>query len=109
PYAAYLGSAFNPLFTTFQGKATAKITKTLTETTQEFDEPYVGISPDSYFAIGGETVADLTLDRLNRRESLKDQFEAQRRLRSQISGLDFSDPYREMAFSMIGSEKLRQA
>jgi len=43
------------------------------------------------------------------RESSRDQFEVQRRLRSQVSGLDFSDPYREMAFTMLGSEKLKQA
>jgi hypothetical protein len=106
PYAAFLGNAYNPLYATFHGKANKKITKTLTDRTIEFDEPYAGIAPDSYFAIGEPGATDLSLDRLNRRESLKDQFEAQRRLRA---GYDFSDPYREMAFSMIGSEKLRQA
>ncbi len=106
PYAAFLGNAFNPLFTTFHGKANKKITKTLGASTQEFDEPYVGITPDSHFAIGAPGAADITLDRLNRRESLKDQFEAQRRVRA---GYDIADPYREMAFSLLGSEKLRQA
>ena len=109
PYAAFLGNAHNPLYASFQGKANKKITKTLTDKTIEFDEPYVGIAPDSYFAVGGEGVADLTLDRMNRRESLKDQFEDQRRLRSLVSSPDEIDPYREMAFSMIGSEKLKHA
>lgn len=110
PYAAFLGSAYNPHYTSFRGKATAKITKTLTDTTKEFDEPYVGISPDSYFAIGGEAAADLTLDRMNLRESLKDQFEDARARRAKFSSaIEPTDPYREMAFSLIGSEKLRQA
>lgn len=106
PYAAFLGNAFNPLFTSFHGQANKKITKTLGAATQEFDEPYVGITPDSHFAIGGAAAADLTLDRLNRRESLKEQFETQRRLRARY---EFNDPYREMAVSLLGSEKLRQA
>ncbi len=106
PYAAYLGNAYNPHYATFQGKATGKITKTLTDTTQEFDEPYVGISPDSWFALGGESPADLTLDRLNRRQSLLDQFEAARRGRGELTA---ADEYRETAFALIGSEKLRQA
>ncbi|MDB5309869.1 MAG: hypothetical protein JWO38_4071 [Gemmataceae bacterium] len=110
PYAAFLGSAYNPHFTTFHGKATGKITKTLTDTTKEFDEPYVGISPNSYFALGGEGAADLTLDRMNRRRSLRDQFEDARTLRARVSAAaDPVDEYREMAYSLIGSEKLRQA
>ncbi|HJZ57504.1 MAG TPA: DUF1501 domain-containing protein [Gemmataceae bacterium] len=105
PYAAFLGSAYNPHFTAFHGKATAKITKTLTDTTKEFDEPYAGISPDSYFALGGDPAADITLDRLDTRKSLLDQFEAARRNRDRFP----QDEYREMAYSLIGSEKLRQA
>jgi hypothetical protein len=110
PYAAFLGSAYNPHFTTFHGKATAKITKTLAEATKEFDEPYVGISPDSHFALGGEPAADLTLDRLDRRKSLLDQFEDARRRREKLSPTyETGDPYREMAYALLGSEKLRQA
>ena len=37
PYAAFLGSAYNPLFTRFDGRATAKITKTLNADTITFD------------------------------------------------------------------------
>ena len=108
PYAAFLGNAFNPLFTSFQGQANKKITKTLTDRTIEFDEPYVGTTPESYFAIGSEGAADITLDRMNLRESLKDQFEVARTSRAKLSS-DSSDPYREMAFTMLGSEKLKHA
>src|SRR5579883_1844349 len=106
PYPAFLGNQFAPHYTSFRGKATAKITKTLTDKTIEFDEPYAGISPDSYFALGGEAAADLTLDQLNTRKSLLDQMEDARRSRD---GMDTRDPFREMAYSLIGSEKVRQA
>ena len=109
PYAAYLGSAYNPHYATFRGTATGKITKTLTDTTKEFDEPYVGTAPDSWFTIGGESTADLTLDRLNRRQSLLDQFESARRERDGVSMAGATDEYRQMAYAMLGSEKLRHA
>ncbi|HEV3383948.1 MAG TPA: DUF1501 domain-containing protein [Gemmata sp.] len=106
PYPAFLGRQFHPHFTTFHGTATGKMTKTLTPNTKEFDEPYVGIAPDAYFALGGEATADLTLDRVNVRKSLLDQMEEARQQRDRI---DTQDPFREMAYSLIGSEKVRQA
>lgn len=108
PYAAFLGSAYNPLYTRFQGKATAKITKTLTTDTIEFDEPYVAVSPESKFALGADpgVVADLTLDRMNTRRSLLDQFEDARRKRDAVAG---SDRFREMAYSLVGSDRVRHA
>jgi hypothetical protein len=109
PYAAFLGGAYNPHFTTFRGKATAKITKTLNADTKEFDEPYVATSPDSHFTLTGEGAADLTLDRVNGRRSLLDQFEDARRRREKFSHVMDGDEYREMAYALIGSEKVRQA
>lgn len=106
PYAAFLGGAYNPHYATFRGTATGKITKTLTTTTQEFDEPYVGIAPDAHFTLGDPGAADLTLDRMNVRRSLLEQFEDARRTADRTPP---ADPYREMAFSLIGSEQLRQA
>jgi hypothetical protein len=106
PYPAFLGRQFHPHFTSFHGTATAKITKTLSPNTREFDEPYVGIAPDAYFSLGGEAAADLTLDRMKVRRSLLDQMEDARRQRDRI---ETNDPFREMAYSLIGSEKVRQS
>ena len=106
PYPAFLGNQFSPHFASFQGKATKKITKTLTDRTIEFDEPYAGTSADSYFTLGGEGAADLTLDRMNTRKSLLDQMEDARRSRGAI---DSGDPFREMAYSLVGSNAVRNA
>ncbi|HSQ58009.1 MAG TPA: DUF1501 domain-containing protein, partial [Gemmata sp.] len=106
PYPAFLGSQFAPHFTQFHGKATAKITKTLAPNTIEFDEPYAGLHPEAYFTLGGEGAADLTLERINTRKSLLDQMEDARRERDRI---DTHDPFREMAYSLIGSDKVRHA
>ena len=106
PYPAFLGNRFAPHFTSFRGTATKKITKTLTDRTVAFDEPYAGTSEDSYFALGGEPAADLTLDRMNTRKSLLDQMEDARRARD---GTDTGDPFREMAYSLLGSNAVRHA
>ncbi|WP_439629951.1 DUF1501 domain-containing protein [Gemmata sp.] len=106
PYPAFLGRRFAPHFTTFHGTATAKVTKTLSPNTVEFDEPYAGTAPDAYFSLGGEGAADITLDRVTTRKSLLDQMEAARRLRDRT---DTGDPFRELAYTLIGSEKVRQA
>jgi hypothetical protein len=51
PYAAFLGSASNPIWTSFHGKATGRTTKTLGAQTLDMAEPYMGISADSRFEI----------------------------------------------------------
>jgi hypothetical protein len=108
PYAAFLGNAYNPHFTHFRGKATAKITKTLQQDTIEFDEPYVAISPESKFTFADLSgpAADLTVDRLNARRSLLEQFEDARRRHESSPP---PDRFRELAYALVGSDKVRQA
>jgi hypothetical protein len=106
PYPAFLGRRFAPHFTEFHGKATKKITKTLNPNTIEFDEPYAGSDPNAFFTLGGNVASDITLDRVNSRKSLLDQMEDARRSRD---GSESADPFRELAYSIIGSEKVRQA
>src|SRR5206468_1901253 len=53
-YAAFLGGAYNPVWTEFDGKATKSMPKTLGETkNKEFLEPYLGITPESRFVLPG--------------------------------------------------------
>ena len=53
PYAAFLGGAFNPVWTEFRGKATRHIIKTLQTQKLDVAEPYVGIAADGRFEIAG--------------------------------------------------------
>jgi hypothetical protein len=110
PYAAFLGSAYNPLWTEFHGKATRSITKTLGQQTQEMLEPYVGIAPESRFELAAATrlAPEITLDRLERRRSLLDQFD-QARHRIEPEAARGHDRYRDMAYSLIGSERVHAA
>jgi hypothetical protein len=109
PYGAFLGNAYNPLWTEFQGRATGRAVKTLQD--QRFDdmEPYVGISADSRFTLASATNLgpQLTIDRLNTRRSLLQQLdEARRDADPATHGLD---RYRDMAYSLIGSQQIHTA
>ncbi len=111
PYAAFLGGAHNPVWTTFHGQATRNVIKTLAEQKLDVAEPYMGITPDSRFELASATdlPAEITLDRLDRRRSLVEQFDAARRDLGATEAGRGADRYREMAFRLIGSEKVRTA
>ena len=110
PYAAFLGSAYNPVWTTFDGKATGRMTKTLNAETIDFAEPYVGIAPDSRFRVGREeSAAELTLDRLDARRSLLEQFDRARRHLGEGDAGKSHDRQRARAFDLIGSAAVRSA
>jgi hypothetical protein len=111
PYAAFLGGAYNPVWTAFHGEATRKVVKTLQEQNIEFAEPYMGITPVSRFEIASATdLPDgITLDRLDRRRTLIQQFDqARRELQTSDAGRTH-DRFREMAYNLVGSEKVRAA
>jgi hypothetical protein len=111
PYAAYLGGAYNPVWTRFAGKPTSTMQKTLREMKQEIPEPYIGITPESRFELTGSTSlpAEITLDRLDRRKCLLEQFDASRRQMDRSAAVTAYHQQREMAMSLIGSEKVRHA
>lgn len=111
PYGAFLGNAYNPLWTEFRGRATGRAIKTLQDQTWDDFEPYVGVSHDSKFALASATNLGpgLTIDRLNQRRSLLQQLDQARRdaeTSGETAGLD---RYREMAYSLIGSQRIHTA
>jgi hypothetical protein len=111
PYAAFLGSAYNPIWMDFCGTATRSVVKTLQEQHALVQDPYLGITPESRFELASATAlpADITLDRLHRRETLVQQFDRVRRDLEQSAAGKSMDRHRQMALSLVGSEKIRTA
>jgi hypothetical protein len=111
PYAAFLGSAYNPIWTEFHGQATRSVVKTLQDNKQDVWDPYLGISTAGRFELASATQlpAEITLDRLNQRRTLMEQFDRARRDLERTQAGQSRDRYRDMAFSLIGSEKIRTA
>lgn len=110
PYAAYLGSAYNPIWTEFVGKSTRSVYKTLRDMKVEIHDPYLGCTQDSHFRLSATSrPADLTVDRLNRRRSLLEQFEQARRDLEQTDQGQSLSKFQEMAYSMLSSTAVADA
>ncbi len=110
PYAAFLGSTYNPTWTEYLGKSTGTVKKTLRDMNYDVPDPYVGCNTDSHFRFSSTTpMPDISIDRLNRRRSLLGQFDQTRReLETTIDGRSMSR-YQDLAFSMITSPRVAEA
>ncbi len=110
PYASYLGSMYNPVWTEFLGKASRSVHKTLGEKHLDVWDPYVGCESDSSFRLASTNLPDgLTLDRLNTRRSLLDQFDTARRNLDRNERVKTLDEFQQMAYSLLQSPKVAEA
>jgi len=111
PYGAWLGRAYDPLWTDFQGEGTRTSTYTFGEQTITCRDPYGPLAPGCRFGLAADaTLADgLTLDRLNSRRSLLAQFDDARRMADASSAARSFDDFRQQAFSYLTSSALSDA
>ena len=111
PHGAFLGSAYDPLWTEFRGQATRSMVRSSFGPAAEIFDPYLGITPASRFEIApeAELPADITLDRLQRRRSLLDQFDQSRRTLDHSPAARTMDNQRGLAFSLLNSTAIRTA
>ncbi|MCE9606579.1 MAG: DUF1501 domain-containing protein [Planctomycetia bacterium] len=111
PYAAFLGSEYNPIWTDFVGSATKGYIKTLQDMKFTDNDPYIGCTPDSYFTVPSATSLqnDVTLDRLDTRRTLIQQLDEARRDLKQTTAGQSLDRYRSMTYAMLNSDTLRTA
>jgi hypothetical protein len=111
PYASFLGARYNPVWADFVGTATRGVPKTLRDMVYNDNDPYVGTAEDSRFVIPGATqlLPDMTLDRLQRRRSLREQFNSLRSRLDTVAAAGQLDHYEQMALSLLSSEKLASA
>jgi uncharacterized protein (DUF1501 family) len=111
PYGGFLGASYDPVPTEFVGQGTKKARKTLTTNVWDDLEPYRGITPDSRFRLSsiGQRHDSLTLDRLDTRRSLLDQFESARRAGEKALKTGAADRQRALAYSLLHSDRLSGA
>lgn len=110
PYAAFLGSSYNPTWTEFEGKSTGTVWKTLAGKELDVPDPYVGCTRESSFRLSSTSPQkEVTIDRLNRRRSLLEQFDDRRReISDGGTGLALSKN-QDLAFSLITSTRVAEA
>ena len=98
-YAGWLGKAYNALATDIRKRG-------------EDDNPYFRDCDDSEldFRVRGLlTKTQMPLDRLDRRHSLLEQFDQQRKLLDESPAAESYNKIRERAFTLVSSEKIRRA
>jgi uncharacterized protein (DUF1501 family) len=111
PYATFLGAEYDPVWTDYVGTATKGLAKTLADKRFDENDPYIGLSPESYFYVPAATnlPGDVTLDRLRQRKSLAAQLdEARQDLAASSRGRQL-DRYRRMTYELLESNQLRDA
>lgn len=111
PFGAFLGSAYDPVWTDFTGEGTRLVPKYTDGQTKEFMDPFGGIKPEGYLHLSKDTKlpADVSLERLGLRRSLLAQFNATRSsLDQQLGNRSFEGP-RERALSLITSSAIASA
>lgn len=111
PFAAFLGSAYDPVWTDFTGEGIRKVPRYTDSQQQEFLDPFGGITTAGRFTLSEDAKLqdDLSVERLGLRRSLLAQFNRQRSdLDRQLRIGGFDGP-RERAMSLLTSPAIHQA
>jgi len=115
PYAAFLGSAYDPIWTDFEGEGTRESTYTFDKQTITCFDPYGPLKPGAKFGLSreAELPAGMTLDRLDRRRNLLDQFNEARakfdKRAKERDGQRGFDRFQQMAFNYLTTNAMRDA
>lgn len=108
PYAAFLGSAYDPVAAEFSGEASRVIEKGK-RPFKEVADPFAGVKSDCRFQMSGaELDAAITLDRLDRRLSLLEQLD-QAKPQWDAKAVKNFDHFQQMSAAILTGTKMRQA
>jgi hypothetical protein len=111
PYGGFLGAAYDPVWTEFEGEGTKTFVQKNRGIVQEFRDPYAGIKPDARFSLSfaGSLPEMLTVDRLDRRHSLVEQLGQAAHRFETTKSLQSFDRFQGMAYSVLTSNRLAHA
>jgi uncharacterized protein (DUF1501 family) len=111
PYAAFLGRAYDPVWTEFEGNGYRPMKYHFGGEIATVDDPYGGIDAKARFMVGKSDTAtnEVTLDRLDQRRSLLNQFDMARRDLDEQDRVKAFARTQNLAFSLATSPRLRHA
>ncbi len=111
PYAAFLGEAYDPVWTDFEGRGTRVVPKLTDAQQNDVYDPFAGIERNAKFRIaaGGELPDDLSLRRVGLRRSLAAQFDEARAWLRRDPRVGTFDEHRRMAWSLLATNRVRDA
>ena len=112
PYASFLGTDYDPLWTDFQGDGT-KVVPKLNASTQINDvyDPFAGVDPSGKFGLGAscQFPAGMTQQRFDLRRSLLNQFDSARSFLDSHREVYNYDKHQRRACSLLTTSKMREA
>jgi hypothetical protein len=114
PYGAFLGHGYDPVWTEFNGEASKSVNRVSffrRGKGVDIKDPFLGITPESRLRVSKDAQlrSGLTLDRLDKRRSLLEQLDAEKRRFAATQSGSSVDRFTDMAYSLITSEKLGNA
>lgn len=111
PYGGFLGRKYDPVWTEFSGNATERVQRWNGFRDEETADPFLGITPDSRFIVSRDAAlpVGMTLDRLDRRRSLRDQLSDAARQLDRSQAVTLLDGYQQAALSLLTSPVVRDA
>ena len=111
PFGAFLGSKFDPIWTEFDGAGLNLAPPNTIGQKERYYNPFGGTTPEGRFRMsqGGELPQDISIERLKFRRSLVAQFERSRRLLDQADAVSAFGNQRQMALSILTSNRMRDA
>jgi hypothetical protein len=105
PYAGFLGSRYDPVWTDFAAPGTRPVPNPTGRT--DLLDPYGGIRPEDRFDLAGEMPQDLSIERLGLRRSLLAQFD---RARANLDErMEAFSRNQQTAFSLLTAPHLARA
>jgi hypothetical protein len=108
PYAGFLGSRYDPVWTEFSRKGTKPVPNQAGRA--DLYDPYAGIRPTDGFELAGpDAPLDLTPERVGLRRSLLGQYDRARQGLDQTEAVRRFDHFQELAYSILTSPRLAQA
>lgn len=111
PYGGFLGANYDPVFADYVGTPTRGIVKTLRDLEFRDPDPYMACAEDSHFVVpaASRLQAEVTLDRLDGRRHLLEQFnDARRQLLDSLAGRKLTSQ-QQAALAVLGSDALATA
>lgn len=110
PYASFLGGAYDPVWTDFDGVGTRVVPKLSDGQTREILDPFGGTTPEGRFRLSATTPLDgVPASRFDLRQSLLQQFDQSKSWLNQHAGIGTYDKHQASAYSLLTSSQIRDA
>ncbi len=111
PYATFLGSTHDPLWTDWEGDGTTIVPRLTDGQSQEVRDPFAAVAPTGKFKLdpGFQPLADVDPSRLDARTLLLGQFNNTRSALELAASKSTYDRHQHRAISLLTSNKIREA